>query len=199
MQVLQCVLQAAWADEPHQHLSHSQLVTLLFSSTQLVTNFTAQPHSTATALSANPNRPAPLGHTTNAVCGCAALDAAATAIVTQEAVAAVADALILSTMPDQEQQQQGEQQRQQKLDVSSLIRVLWALCVYSSSLDIARYGWLLVAIAGGQWQRLSEEQLCVIKQGQVRRMVHLTRRTEVRCVIGPLGTILSIWGRKCYT
>jgi hypothetical protein len=173
MQVLQCVLQAAWAGEPHQHLSLSQLVTLLFSSAQLATNFTDQRCNTATTPLENANSQAALGDAANAVCNCADMSTAASTIVTQEAVAAVADELILSTMPDQEQQQQQATQRQQKLDVSSLIRVLWALCVYSSSLDIARYGWLLVAIAGGQWQRLSEDQLCVIKQGQVRLMAHL--------------------------
>jgi hypothetical protein len=66
----------------------------------------------------------------------------------------------------QEHQQQQQQQQQDRLDLPSLIRVLWSLCVYDC-LDIARYGWLLVAVAAGPWQRLSEDQLLVIKQGQV--------------------------------
>jgi len=77
----------------------------------------------------------------------------------------VADELILAaTTPEQQQQQQlpGEQ----RLSISDAVRVLWSLCVYGA-LTIDRYGWLLVAVAGAKWQTLCQEQLLVIKQGQV--------------------------------
>jgi hypothetical protein len=171
LQVLKTIAAQAWSVTPHTRLSHQQLVTLLFSSAQLaawppaaaaasdqpatnaaVNTATGGMAATATAASAS----------ATAAATAASSNAAATATPTQgSAVKAVADELILATMPEHEQQQQ-----QQRLDLSSLIRVLWSLCVYGG-LDISQYGWLLVAVAAGPWQRLGEEQMLVIKQGQV--------------------------------
>lgn len=157
VQVLSCMLQAAWAGDPHQHLSLSHLVTLLFSSVQLAALSPTASGPTAPNLQPAPGDDSLLhGYTNNGT--------AASMAVPQESVAAVADELILSTMPEQEQRQQ------ERLSLPSIIRVLWSLCAYGS-LDIAQYGWLLVAVAAGPWQRLSEEQLLVIKQGQVRGRV----------------------------
>lgn len=99
---------------------------------------------------------------------------AAAAVPPDSVIAAVADELILTTMPEYQQHQQQHnrhnchQHQAVRLSASDIIRVLWSLCVFDSCLDIARYGWLLVALAGTpDWQRLEEQQLMVIKQGQV--------------------------------
>lgn len=140
LQVLQAITHQAWGQQPQDHLTPSQLLTLLFSSSQLAASLPARA-APATAGSSSSSK---------------------TVTAQEPAVEAVADELILSTMPEHQQ----HQQQQERLDLPSLIRVLWALCVYGC-LDVARYGWLLVAIAAGPWQKLNEDQLLVIKQGQV--------------------------------
>jgi hypothetical protein len=56
--------------------------------------------------------------------------------------------------------------KQQQLSAGEIVRLLWALAVLDV-LDIARLGWLLVALAGSGWQKLQQEQLLVVKQAQV--------------------------------
>ena len=148
-QVLEAISHQAWMLGPGQY-SHKQLATLLFCSARLAISPAQQQKSElqlhAAALGAVPGSAAEVP-TPMPLLG----------------VTDIANELILATAPEQQQQQI---QQQDRLSLSDIIRVLWALCVYGS-LDIAQYGWLLVAVAAGPWQRLSEEQLIVIKQGQV--------------------------------
>jgi hypothetical protein len=113
-------------------------------------------------------------------------NSAAAAVPDLAAVSAVIDQLILSTMPEYEQQQQ---QDGGSLTVEELIRVLWSCCVFGS-LDIAQFGWLLVAVAGGPWQRLGPEQLCVIKQGEVRGVYCYVCYCQ-NCLLPPLQLPVS--------
>lgn len=63
--------------------------------------------------------------------------------------------------------------KQQQLSAAEVVRVLWSLAVLDV-LDIARLGWLLVALAGSAgWQKLQQEQLLVVRQAQVKKRAML--------------------------
>jgi hypothetical protein len=185
MQVLRTLLHQAWRGNPQHHLSNKCLVNLLFSTAQLeaappgrasvttaVAVMTPQ-EATAAAASACASKAATTDSNTGNDEAVAAVSdgyrhdaaavaaTAAAALPDPEVLSAVIDQLILSTMPEHEQQQGGA------LNVEDLVRVLWSCCVFGS-LDIAQFGWLLVAVTGSPWQRLGQEQLLVIKQGEVR-------------------------------
>lgn len=157
-QVLNTITSQAWANSPHNHLSHKQLVTLLFSSAQLAVAVPPPPQE-------DPAAPSSTAQVESDDAEALSTDtkAAAAAASPHAAITAVAEQLILAAMPDTWPK---EQQQQERLSLPDAIRVLWALCVYGC-LDIAQYGWLLVGVAAGPWQRLSEEQLLVIHHGQV--------------------------------
>lgn len=180
LQVLRTLLHQAWRSNPQHYLSNKLLVTLLFSTAQLAAAppVGASPTTMTTAAAATAPQEASAAAAASGACtaattgqseaatvvsdGCRQDAAAVAAVPDLAALSAVIDQLILSTMPEHEQQQPGD-----SLTVEDLIRVLWSCCVLGS-LHIAQFGWLLVAVAGGSWQRLGQEQLLVIKQGEVR-------------------------------
>jgi hypothetical protein len=55
----------------------------------------------------------------------------------------------------------GGGRKQQRLAPDAIVCVVWALRSLGA-LDIARFGWLLVALARGRWPRLGGEQLAVL-------------------------------------
>jgi hypothetical protein len=127
---------AAWSGNVDTDFSSSQLVSLLFSSAQLAA--------------------APAAAQLEAAADAAVLAALGDDAGNEDAAAAAGAS-------------QGSQrkQKQQQLSAADIVRVLWSLAVLDA-LDIARLGWLLVALAGANWQRLEQEQLLVVKQAQVR-------------------------------
>lgn len=145
-QVLSALAAAAWSGSPAEQLSSSQLVDLLSSSAQLG----LQPPPALAAVAEQLVLAAAGGGGSSSDGSSAGVTSRGTHWVQSSSHGVVTQ----------------QQQRQRRLSQHEIIRVLHAL-MKLDCLDIAAFGWLLVALAAGPWQRLSPQQLQVLHRAQL--------------------------------